>query len=69
LITHGTTTSQSQTTNGHRVILYAISNEGQTISQKDLRDIQALLVAKGFSGNWVERSNNIIAKLGAMVFG
>ena len=69
MIARGTTTSQSQTANGHRIGVYALSQEGATVTEKDLREIANMLNSKGFSVKFLKRGHNVVAELGALMFG
>ena len=39
----------------HKILISALSNDGLSFSEKELRDIEQFLESRGFSGNLVER--------------
>ena len=65
----GTETSLYQHNNGHRVEIRAISLEGTSFSEKDLRDIEAFLEQRGFRGYVDVKRIQFLEKMGMKLFG
>ena len=58
-----------QRVNGHKVVIYAISDDGKSFSEKELREIENFLESRGFSGNLNIVRPSFLEKLGARIFG
>ena len=59
----------TQTVNNHKVIVYAVCDDGKSFSEKELREIENFLEQRGFSGNINIIRPSFLEKLGARVFG
>jgi len=49
-------------TKPHRILISALSNDGKSFSEKELREIEQFLESRGFAGNLIERVS-ILEKL------
>ena len=65
----GSQTALYQEVNGHQIGVTAIQREGEMISEKDLRDVQNYLTAKGFRVIFFKRGTNILSQIGETLFG
>jgi hypothetical protein len=39
----------------HKILIYALSDDGTSFSERELREIELFLEQRGFSGNLIER--------------
>ena len=65
----GTETSLYQNNNGHRVEIHAISLEGTSFSEKELREIEAFLEQRSFRGYVDVKRIQFLEKMGMKLFG
>ena len=66
---NGTQTSINQKANGHRIEIRAISNDGVSFSEKELRYIEAFLEERGFKGYVDVKRVDWLERLGLRMFG
>jgi len=65
----GTETSLNQSNNGHRVEVHAISVDGVSFSEKELRSIEEFLEQRGFRVYVDVKRVSILEKMGLRLFG
>ena len=68
-MSRGTETSLNQHSNGHRVEVHAISNDGISFSEKELRNIEEFLEQRGFRGYVDVKRVSLLEKMGLRLFG
>ena len=62
-------TNNGNSAKPHRVVIYAESNEGQLITESEIREIQSYLESKGFSGNTNIVRPSFLERIGRRAFG